>query len=121
MALARDIENRLAAVHQRNNRQCPQGIAVEAEDKASDRETGDTEEEIAKPQNGAGDSEVADPPNIGEDDAGTLSVADDRAKKSPATIISTISNGVSTAVPEIISPASKKSTWATLWMMDRNV
>ena len=58
---------------------------------------------------------------LGVDDGLTLSVADDRAKKSPATIISTISNGVSTAVPEMISPASKNSTCTTLWTIDRNV
>jgi hypothetical protein len=58
---------------------------------------------------------------LGCDDARTLSVAEDRAKKSPATIISTISNGVNTAVPEMTSPASRKSTWTILWTMDRNV
>jgi hypothetical protein len=47
--LARDIEDRLAAVHQRNNRQRAQSIVVEAEGKASDCKTGDTEDEIAKP------------------------------------------------------------------------
>ena len=62
---AGDIENRLATVHQRNHRQCPQGIAAEAERKTPDRETGDTEDQIAKPQDDAGDGEVADPPDIG--------------------------------------------------------
>ena len=65
-ALARDIENRLATVHKRNDRQRPQSIAVEVEGKAPDRETGDTEDEIAEPQNDAGDGEVTDPPDIGD-------------------------------------------------------
>ena len=46
--LARDVENRLAAVHKRNDRQRPQGIAIEAEDKVPGRETGDAENEITK-------------------------------------------------------------------------
>jgi hypothetical protein len=47
--LARNIENRLAAVHQRNDRQRPQSIPLEGEDIAPDHEAGDTEDEIANP------------------------------------------------------------------------
>src|ERR1019366_1032469 len=63
--LARDIEDRLAAVHQRNNRQRPQSVTIETEDKAPDRETSDTEGEIAKSQDDTGDGEIAHSPDIG--------------------------------------------------------
>ena len=36
-ALARDIENRLATVHKRNDRQRPQSVVIEIENKAPDR------------------------------------------------------------------------------------
>ena len=107
---ARDIEDRLTAVHQRNNRQRAQGVSIETEDKAPDRKAGDTEGEIAESQDDTGDGEITHSPDIRRRRRPTLSVADDSAKKSPATIIITISNGVSMAVPEMTRPASKKRT-----------
>jgi hypothetical protein len=63
---ARHIENRLAAVHQRNDGQRPQSLVAESEGKAPNCEAGDTEDEIAKSQDDAGDCEVTNPLDIGD-------------------------------------------------------
>jgi hypothetical protein len=45
---ARDIEDRLTAVDERDDRQSPQRVAVEAEGEAPDAEHCDTKDEIAE-------------------------------------------------------------------------
>ena len=114
------IEYCLSAEHQSYDRQRPQSLGVKAERESPAGEAADAEQQIEYAHDDAGYSQIADPPYTGRDGR-TLSVDDDMARKSPVTIISTISIGVRMAWPVIIRPVAKNNTWTTLWTIDLNV
>ncbi len=57
-ALARDVEDCLATEYQCDDRQGPQGRAVESEGEAPDGKADDAEVEIAAPQDDASDGQA---------------------------------------------------------------
>ncbi len=122
LPLTCNIEDGLSTEYQRHHCECLQRADVEVQQESSGRKTRNAEQQIDHPHNDAGRSQAADfPDTSASETAETLSVDDDMARKSPVTIIRTMSMGVRMAWPVIIKPVARNSTWTTLCTIDLNV
>ncbi len=112
--VACDVENGLSAEDESCGRERPQGAEIQPKKKLRLATQAAQNTKSTRPRPAPASVRCRIFQTLGVGDGRTLSVDDDMVRKSPLTIIRTISIGFSTALPVITRPKPSNRTWVTL-------